>query len=125
MNHGEPKSSLNFNVFPEFNKLPIEIRLEIWRQTIQPQNIAISDGEVRPWRFQYRFNRTFPVALHVCRESRNELLPQYTRLSLKPTRNYEPRSLACRYVNFNIDTIILPALTYGLEPFFAAMGEQS
>jgi hypothetical protein len=58
-------------------------------------------------------------------ESRNELLPQYTCLSLTLTRHYRPLSLPCRYINFAIDTFIFPDLEYSLKLFFAAIRRQS
>jgi hypothetical protein len=120
------KSSPKLNNFPNFNKLPLEIRFKIWQYTLQPQNVAIAQDNDRPWEFQYHFNHTpFPVALHVCQESRNELLRQYTCLSLTPTHYRQPLSPPCRYVNFAIDTFIFPNLEYGLQPSFVAIGEQS
>lgn len=62
-----PIASPKFKEFYEFSKfrtLPTEIRLHIWGDTIQPQDIALDPNQVHPWgKYRYRFNCTFPAAL--------------------------------------------------------------
>lgn len=77
-----------------------------------------------------------PAALHVCRESRIELLPHYTLLSLndmdgeenyhlRPRPHLLSRKSPTWYVNFKVDTFVFPGYEYCLEKAFDAMGEHS
>jgi hypothetical protein len=66
---------------PVFYRLPTELRLKIWWLTVEPRQVVI--WQHRSYLEDVYFRNTpFPVALHVCRESRTELLQQYTPLSL-------------------------------------------
>jgi hypothetical protein len=84
----------SFTLFP---KLPLEIRMMIWKQTLQPRDIEI----------YFAPNRGFftpiwgPVALRVNKESRNTVEPLYP-LSFGNVV-YQPR---VRF-NFSIDTLFL------------------
>ncbi|KFZ23245.1 hypothetical protein V502_02273 [Pseudogymnoascus sp. VKM F-4520 (FW-2644)] len=100
-----------------FDRLPTELRLQIWWLTVKPRQVVIWQAHRFPDDFYFRYT-TFPVALHVCRESRNELLEQYIPLPLPrhdhPGREYyefypsNGGKHYMNYVNFAIDTVVFP-----------------
>lgn len=121
---------------PGLDRLPKELRLEIWRLTVEPRHVVIWQAKRYSEDFYFRYT-PFPAALHVCRESRIELLRQYTPLSLsrplslprqkryhtrsRPRIKYfNPRQKRCsiylsdgrqhyaNYVNFAVDTVVFP-----------------
>lgn len=121
---------------PGLDRLPTELRLEIWRLTIEPRQVVIWQAKRHSEDFYFRYT-SFPAALHVCRESRTELLRQYIPLSLsrplslprqkhyytrsRPLVKYfNTRQKRCsiylsdgrkhyvNYVNFAVDTIVFP-----------------
>ena len=115
--------------FP-FNRLPVELRLRVWQFTAEPRHIMIWQPKPLHEYFYFRYT-SFPVALHVCTESRSGVLPQYTRILLSPEgRHYEIRrnprvdyfngGKKCNiysyngrkhyvnYINFALDTVVFP-----------------
>jgi hypothetical protein len=97
-----PKSaSLDKNKpkFPLFPKLPIELRLKIWKESHEPRIIELRLPK------NYRSNRydfvipKFPAALHVNKEARLESLKDY-KMSFKHKQCRRPILF-----NFSIDTL--------------------
>jgi hypothetical protein len=84
----------SFTLFP---KLPLEIRMMIWKQTLEPRDIEIYFAPNRGFFTPIRG----PVALRVNKESRNTVEPLYP-LSFGNVI-YQPR---VRF-NFSIDTLFL------------------
>lgn len=108
-----------------FNHLPIELRLQIWQLTIEPRQVVVWQASRYSDDFYFRYT-AFPVALHICRESRNELLRQHTPLTLPShhhrtghQRSYPSngRKHYVNYVNFAIDTVVIPG-DYNLSVVF-------
>jgi hypothetical protein len=64
-----------------------------------------------------------PAVLHVCQQSRNEILPRYTMVSLDDAEREEHRRQW--YVNFEIDTVVFVGYDYILDKAFEALGEHS
>ncbi len=96
--------------FPSFAKLPAELRIKIWKATIEPRVIFMLP----------RIRTTVPIILQVCKESRVEGLLQYHILT-HPSVNYEVPGIEGRnnidnwsgiYFNTAIDTLF-----YGESPW--------
>ncbi|KUJ13518.1 uncharacterized protein LY89DRAFT_785192 [Mollisia scopiformis] len=74
--------------FTVFDKLPIEIRLEIWKESIpEGRVVAVTDRRARlegwggsfdGFRAQISARWTVPAVMQVCQESRNEVKKTYT-----------------------------------------------
>ncbi|KAH7334625.1 hypothetical protein BKA66DRAFT_577523 [Pyrenochaeta sp. MPI-SDFR-AT-0127] len=79
------ESAANGRVFPLFPNLPLEIRQQVWRATFSSRIVSL----YWDWDFPdsvWRLGPTtkIPVAAHVNRESRKELLRHYSRDFLLP-----------------------------------------
>jgi hypothetical protein len=133
------------STFGIFRKLPLEIRLMIWQKTILAQYIVIWQErrhELLPRHHVSRVN--IPVALHVCQESRQELLTHYTLLQfdngIEEVREtwdgtasrklVLPRLTPAIYINFATDTLVFPGnawqeASYRACHTFQAMGNHS
>jgi len=85
-----------FELFP---KLPIELRLKVWKLSMPgPRRVDVrflSDGR----RGDHEFTAEMPVLLHVCQESRNEVLKKYEVIFK------HPKALNQCYFNFELDTL--------------------
>jgi hypothetical protein len=90
----DPRVPTNFHCF---SRLPLELRCEIWKASMEPRVVEISyelpDG--------FYSNARLPEALTVCRESRNTLLPFY-RLCFGTI--FHP---AKTRFNFDLDTLYI------------------
>lgn len=94
-----------FSLFP---LLPTELRLQIWRFTVEPRTVDISVSESY-LRFGYPLpvtNTPVPGPLQTCRESRSELQKHYQR-GFKELRNRDDVELRYVWVNFEIDIIYI------------------
>jgi hypothetical protein len=73
--YDQSKQWLSLITFTPFQRLPMELRLAIWKKTLLPRTIEVY--------YEYYGNTGFtsriavPAALQVCRESRNFALPFY------------------------------------------------
>lgn len=96
-------------MFPMFPQLPVELQLKIYRFTF-PQGRVIElhmrDSE-EEW-YTCLYNQT-PIALQICRASRQEALLAYRELSF-PGKSPEERGLKL-YINLNIDTIYISPIS--------------
>jgi hypothetical protein len=68
-----PPADSSLSEFTCFPRLPLELRCEIWKATLSPRVIEINydlpDG--------FFASASSPIALQICRESRNIVLPHY------------------------------------------------
>jgi hypothetical protein len=83
--------------FPLFPKLPLEIRMMIWKLTLQPRILELQFSYIRGFFTKAKG----PVALRVNQESRNTVKPLYPLCFGNVV--YQPRVL----FNFSIDTLFL------------------
>jgi hypothetical protein len=115
----------------DFNAFPAEIRMKIWLDAMEGQHIVVRQNHEHQTKVRHHFSQVrIPAALHVCRESRNEILPRYTMVSLDDAereghRRLSPRPSPKWYVNFEIDTFVFVGYDYLLDKAFEAMGEHS
>ena len=130
------------SAFGVFRNLPLEIRLKIWQESISARYIVIwqeSRFRLLPRHYISRVN--IPAGLHVCQESRQELLLYYTLLQfdngIEEVREILdgtalrilvlPRLTPAIYINFTTDTLVFPGNTsqqasYRIFHTFQAMG---
>ncbi|PMD26866.1 hypothetical protein NA56DRAFT_698107 [Hyaloscypha hepaticicola] len=77
----EPNEELSYqypNTFELFPKLPLEIRLNIWRHTFPRRTHVIFNGPYKPWPcLRVRYTPPPPVSSRVNFESRQETLCRY------------------------------------------------
>lgn len=69
----EDVGSQNAAQFPQFSRLPAEIRMKIW-SFVELEPAVIVQYMTREKDVQYKFSRSIPPVLHACRESRFEFL---------------------------------------------------
>jgi len=128
------QTSIKFHSFP---RLPSELRLKIWRLSLQPRIIDIRLREVtRPSGkplpspppeliLPAPYKSPFPTAFHVCRESRNEALSTYHPFSgttFSPAAgtliNLELDTVYCPDELFNVVDQIMPKTVVGPDYYF-------
>lgn len=119
-------SSTTFHI----QKLPFEVRVMIWQNTIEAQLVVVRGSPMmnllNKLKVCHRFDRnnTIPVGLHVCHESRIQLLRYYTELSIENEHPGTFQTPGHHYVNFDIDTFVFPGQTIRqVEAAFKALGE--
>ncbi|TGO16598.1 hypothetical protein BTUL_0026g00520 [Botrytis tulipae] len=105
-------------VFHPFSRLPIELRLEIWRMSWGSRNIGIvtkfiycqdSDYNMNLDVTELKTSTSPPSTVSVNRESRAETLLHYRRLALGPlTHRYVVSEF---YFNYELDTIAIYIVT--------------
>lgn len=94
--------------FPQFQRLPLEIRYLIWEAAV-PESTVVP----RTWnnaKFRYNLQRSVPAVLQACAESRSLLVPQpgsrtggiAPKYELVQTRGREDEGV---YMNFDKDSI--------------------
>ncbi|KAE9380302.1 hypothetical protein N431DRAFT_395026 [Stipitochalara longipes BDJ] len=99
----KPKTSLSPSLpganFPSFNKLPLELRLKIWKMTIEERRLV----PIRTSKDRLGFNSPTPIpaALHVCSESREVALKTYKLSFGSRTDSFKARI----FFNFDQDTL--------------------
>ncbi|KAF9871594.1 hypothetical protein CkaCkLH20_11005 [Colletotrichum karsti] len=84
-----------------FRRLPAEIRLQIWRSTLEPDLVAVF-----PLRDLLSRRRRTPVISRVNRESRHEFLRLHVRFGTK-TRVDQEGFVDSVYLNPRVDSIVL------------------
>ena len=84
--------------FLPFRKLPIEIRLKIWKLAALPRVVEVRFSS-NPLQGEHEFMADFPVQLHVCQESRTEALKTY-KLSFDTNKASHPT-----YFDFDHDIL--------------------
>ncbi|KAE8448790.1 hypothetical protein EG329_008792 [Mollisiaceae sp. DMI_Dod_QoI] len=94
-------------MFEVFDKLPIELRLKIWKLSIPKDRVvAITDRRIRDFEsgsgFQAEISAryTVPASMQACQEARNEIKKQYTPI-LKAQLGYAV------LFNFQHDTLLM------------------
>lgn len=110
-------------VFHPFSRLPIELRLEIWRMTWDSRNIGIvtkfiysqdSDYYIHLDITELKTSTSPPSTVFVNRESRTETLLHYRPLALGPlTYRYVVSEF---YFNYELDTIAIYIVTVSGTP---------
>ncbi|KAI0872887.1 hypothetical protein GGS24DRAFT_502362 [Hypoxylon argillaceum] len=94
--------------FPQFPRLPTELRLQIWAATVEPRVLRVGLGEkaktaVADWSVY-----TNPAGLSVCTESRAVLLKHYTAsLPIYWYHQMSPLRYAMRYINSDLDIVFI------------------
>jgi hypothetical protein len=77
----ESNQLTEFTLFPE---LPLELRNKIWKYTLPGPRyiefVSMYEAGDYPVSYPHCKDKTPPVALHVCRESRTEALREYSEL---------------------------------------------
>jgi hypothetical protein len=111
----EPDSEESQPCFPLFSKLPIELRLKIWKATIEPRVVFMLP----------RIRTSVPIILQVCKESRAEGLPDYHILTY-PSVNHEVPGIEGRnnidtwsriYFNNKVDTLFYGSIPWGSRDY--------
>lgn len=105
---------------PQNLQLPPEIRSMIWRDSIERQHVFIQQQYNKFNVVCHEFRQIMiPALLHVCKESRKELLCHYTLLCLEYTGSGKRRGLRSpkksrlqSYVNFEVDTFVITGSPY-------------
>ncbi|EPE37064.1 hypothetical protein GLAREA_09227 [Glarea lozoyensis ATCC 20868] len=94
----------NLSTFHHFRKLPVEIRLIIWRKACGTPRVVeiIYNPNRRKWN-KFPSRTLTPALLHVCREARTEGLKCYEMLPGYGDRNQYRET----YVNWEVDYIFL------------------
>jgi hypothetical protein len=95
------------SIFHPFPRLPLELRNQIWRSTVEPRTVEICIERSRPRTARHRFLLSptpVPGPLQSCREARNELQGLYQRTFFNVNTRNGPEQ---RYVwlNLNIDMV--------------------
>ena len=93
----KPKMKPYHTTFPQFPKLPTELRAMVWKLTLHSRTIEIEFQEARG--FYTRVGT--PVALRVCRDSRNAVILSYPVCFGNIL--FEPRTA----FNFSLDTLFI------------------
>lgn len=109
----KPKTSSRseelLSLFPQFQRLPVEIRYLIWEAAV-PESTVVP----RTWnnsKFRYNLQRSVPAVLQACAESRNLLVAQpqagpmahtSPKYELVQTKGREDEGV---YMNFDKDSI--------------------
>jgi hypothetical protein len=93
-----------FGAFEPFKKLPLELRINIWKLLPEPRVIEVRfsrDGR----KLKHRFVADMPTVLHVCQESRLEALKQY-KITFSSNR-HSRHALNSVYFNNSRDTLYI------------------
>ncbi|KAI1875811.1 uncharacterized protein JN550_002097 [Neoarthrinium moseri] len=89
--------------FPQFTRLPPELRRQVWRFTVQPRELVLNSCLAENGELQYFASddipELVPAPLHACSESRAALQSLYHKAFRYGAR---PRFI---WVNFEADTI--------------------
>jgi hypothetical protein len=112
------ESLSQFTLFP---LLSAELRVKIWRLTVEPRLVILRIGEylstLEPLNgdgsglivAEFTSNALIPAPLHVCRESRAEFARMYQlSFSINAPKEMLPNNAARIWFNFAIDTLVLP-----------------
>jgi hypothetical protein len=98
----KPKTPLSTSIpgdFPSFSKLPLELRLKIWKMTTEERRVVLIRTSEQSWKFTS--SSPIPAALHVCSESREVALKTYKLSFGSRTDGFTARV----FFNFNQDTL--------------------
>jgi hypothetical protein len=88
------------STFQPFPRLPLELRHQIWRNTVEPRTVEVSIDR-RTHRFLFLTSPTpVPGPLQCCREARNELQGLYQQTFFDVNTRIGPER---RYVWLNMD----------------------
>jgi hypothetical protein len=95
------------STFQPFPRLPLELRHQIWRSTVEPRTVEVSIDRSRPRTARFRFLTSptpVPGPLQSCREARKELQGLYQQAFFDVNTRNGPEQ---RYVwiNFDIDMV--------------------
>jgi hypothetical protein len=93
--------------FPQFRKLPVELRIYIWMWAcfqsrtviIKALNQRITSDDLDQKPFSYRSTTSPPPVMHACQESRNEAQQHYT------TPFNSPNARTSIFTNLTVDII--------------------
>lgn len=91
--------------FPLFHNFPLEIRLMVWKLSLEPRTIEVRFSK-SPRQSKHDFVSDTPNVLHTCQESRRELLKFY-KIAFQT-----PSSMNKVYFNFDIDTLHIRPCRY-------------
>ena len=115
-------SAVSLNHFTLFPKLPIELRLKIWREALPGPRIIeayydyheSSDGDISDG--VIRINQPPPVLLSVCFESREETLRQY--ISICNVENFREVDYCHVLLDPDKDTLFIPYANKNLSDHY-------
>jgi hypothetical protein len=89
-----PEERITLSTFTCFPRLAPEIRLKIWcLAVLEPRILELEFLDEGRWHSPTPYSAITPASLHVCRESRQEALKTYQRLSFGV------------WINFSVDII--------------------
>ncbi|KAI9052926.1 hypothetical protein LZ554_003198 [Drepanopeziza brunnea f. sp. 'monogermtubi'] len=112
--------------FPQFNRLPMELRFQIWEAAMKPRVHELHPcSKLYNERMTFRSNSSLtPSIFHVCSESRNIALQHHELMDYAPPdRGRTGKGILRFYFNPKLDTLLLNSLM-GLFVMFMLLEDE-